>query len=111
MKQNIHPKYHEIKITCSCGNTFVTGTTLDADTLSVDICSKCHPFYTGEQKIVDTDNLVKRYEERVEKAKGMSFQSKRAKMEARRRKDQEMASKPTATLSLRDMLENAKFSK
>ena len=111
MKKDIHPKYHDIKITCSCGNTFTTGTTLDADSLSVEICSKCHPFYTGEQKIVDTDNLVKRYEERVEKAKSMSFQSKREKMAARRKKDTEMASKPVSTLSLRDMLANAKFSK
>lgn len=77
----------------------------------VEICSKCHPFYTGEQKIVDTDNLVKKFEERVEKSKKMSFQSKREKMEKRRKASREVSSKPTSTLTLKDMLENAKISK
>jgi large subunit ribosomal protein L31 len=77
----------------------------------VEICSKCHPFYTGEQKIIDTDNLVKKFEERVEKSKKMSFKSKREKMEKRKKKSQEASSKPTSTLTLKDMLENAKVSK
>lgn len=112
MKKGIHPKYNNhLTITCSCGNSFVTGSTLEQDTLTVDICSKCHPFYTGEQKIIDTDNLVKKFEERVEKAKGMSFQSKRQKMEKRRKKIDEMSSKSSGSLSLRDMLENARISK
>jgi large subunit ribosomal protein L31 len=112
MKKGIHPEYnHNLKITCSCGNSFVTGSTLMDDAITVEICSKCHPFYTGEQKIVDTDNLVKKFEERVEKSKKMSFTSKREKMEKRRKKSQEASSKPTSTLTLKDMLENAKVSK
>lgn len=112
MKKGIHPEYnHNLKITCSCGNSFVTGSTLMDDSITVEICSKCHPFYTGEQKIVDTDNLVKKFEERVEKSKKMSFTSKREKMEKRRKKSQEASSKPTSTLTLKDMLENAKVSK
>ncbi len=112
MKKGIHPEYnHNLKITCSCGNSFVTGSTLQDDSITVEICSKCHPFYTGEQKIVDTDNLVKKFEERVEKSKTMSFKSKREKMEKRRKKSQEASSKPTSTLTLKDMLENAKVSK
>ncbi len=112
MKKDIHPKYNNnLTITCSCGNSFVTGSTLEEETLTVDICSKCHPFYTGEQKIVDTDNLVKKFEDRVAKAKGMSFQSKREKMERRKKKMDDMSSKPATALSLRDMLENAKISK
>ena len=79
--------------------------------MNVEICSKCHPFYTGEQKIVDSDNLVRKYEERVEKAKKLSFKSKKEKMEKRRKKVEEANAKPTATLTLRDMLENAKVSK
>jgi large subunit ribosomal protein L31 len=112
MKKGIHPKYnHNLKVTCSCGNSFVTGSTLQDDSIMVEICSNCHPFYTGEQKIVDTDNLVKKFEERVEKSKKMSFQSKKEKMERRRKESREVSSKPTSTLTLKDMLENAKISK
>ena len=112
MKKDLHPKYNnELVITCSCGNTITTGSTLQVENLSVEICSKCHPFYTGEQKIVDTDNLVKKFEERVERSKKMSFRSKKEKMEQRRKKIEKMSNKPATTLSLRDMLENAKVSK
>ncbi len=112
MKKGIHPQYNDnLTITCSCGNSFVTGSTLEDENISVDICSKCHPFYTGEQKIVDTDNVVRKYEERLEKTKKMSFTSKKEKMAKRRAKMEDMSSKPATTLSLRDMLENAKISK
>lgn len=111
MKKDIHPKYNnELTITCSCGNVVVTGSTLTED-MTVDICSKCHPFYTGEQKIVDTDNRVKKYEERLERSKKMSFATKKEKMARRRAKMDNMSGKPATTLSLRDMLENAKISK
>ena len=111
MKKDIHPKYNnEFKITCSCGNSFVTGSTLLDDGITVDICSKCHPFYTGEQKIVDTDNVVRKYEERLEKSKKMSFTSKKEK-DGKKEEDGEMASTPATSLSLRDMLANAKISK
>jgi len=60
MKEKIHPKYFpESKVTCSCGNTFTTGST--RETLRVELCSKCHPFFTGEQKIVDTAGRVERF--------------------------------------------------
>ncbi|NMC09081.1 50S ribosomal protein L31 [Candidatus Microgenomates bacterium] len=112
MKKDIHPKYNnELVITCSCGNKITTGSTLPTESLSVEICSKCHPFYTGEQKIVDTDNLVKKYEEKLEKSKSMSFRSKKQKMEERRKKLEKVSNKPSSALSLRDMLENARISK
>ena len=112
MKKGIHPDYNDsLKITCSCGNSFVTGSTLMQDSITIEICSKCHPFYTGEQKIVDTDNLVKKYVERVEKAKKMSYKTKKEKMAKRREKSQASVSKPSSTLTLKDMLENAKVSK
>ncbi len=112
MKKNIHPKYNTIKVVCSCGNTFEVGSTLDTDTVYIELCSKCHPFYTGEQKIVDTDNLVKRYEDRITKAKGMSFRSKKAKMEARKAKKQEIfKGDSSSSLTLKDMLANANISK
>lgn len=63
MKANIHPAYAEITVTCSCGETFKTGSTLGRD-LHVDVCSKCHPFYTGQQKIVDTAGRVEKYKDR-----------------------------------------------
>ena len=64
MKAEIHPQYTEIKVTCSCGEAFSTRSTMGED-LQVEVCSACHPFYTGQQKIMDTagrvDNFRKRY--------------------------------------------------
>lgn len=60
MKQGIHPAYREIKVTCSCGNSFTTRSTLEQD-LHVEVCSACHPFYTGKQKIVDTAGRVDKF--------------------------------------------------
>lgn len=53
MKPEIHPEYKQITVTCSCGNTFETGSTAGRD-LSIEVCSSCHPFYTGKQKVMDT---------------------------------------------------------
>jgi len=111
MKKEINPQYNQLTVTCSCGNEITTGSTLADEKMTVEICSKCHPFYTGEQKIVDTDNLVKKYEERVAKAKTMSFRSKQEKMKARKEKMSEISSKGTSGLTLKDMLDNAKVSK
>lgn len=59
MKTDIHPDYHpQAEVTCACGNTFQTGST--SPTVRVELCSKCHPFYTGEQRIVDTEGRVER---------------------------------------------------
>ena len=60
MKPDIHPNYAEITVTCSCGNGFQTRSTLGRD-LSVEVCSRCHPFYTGKQKIVDTAGRVDKF--------------------------------------------------
>lgn len=59
MKQGIHPKYHEITAVCSCGNSFQTHSTVKE--LRVEICSECHPFFTGKQKLVDTAGRVERF--------------------------------------------------
>ena len=105
MKKNIHPQYYDdAVVTCSCGHTFKTGST--QQTLFVELCSQCHPFYTGEQRIVDTENLVAKYEERVKKAKSASksFASKKAKM-AKRKAQRAATAVPTSTApTLRDML-------
>jgi large subunit ribosomal protein L31 len=60
MKDAIHPEYKEITVTCSCGNTFHTRSTLGHD-LQIEVCSNCHPFYTGKQKIVDTGGRVDKF--------------------------------------------------
>ncbi|MBI4286461.1 MAG: 50S ribosomal protein L31 [Chloroflexi bacterium] len=67
MKEKIHPKYFtDAVVTCSCGNTFTTGST--RKTLKVELCSRCHPFYTGERRIVDTGGRVERFRRRYRKA-------------------------------------------
>lgn len=62
MKTGIHPKYVQATVTCACGNTFTVGST--RENMRVDICSKCHPFYTGTQRIVDTAGRVERFRRR-----------------------------------------------
>jgi large subunit ribosomal protein L31 len=64
MKEGIHPKYYpDAKVICSCGNTWTTGST--AEVIRTDVCSACHPFFTGEQRIVDTAGQVDRYQKRL----------------------------------------------
>jgi large subunit ribosomal protein L31 len=67
MKKGIHPEYYDCIVTCSCGNTFQTRSTKKE--IKVDICSKCHPFYTGKQKLVDSGGRVERFKKRMVKAK------------------------------------------
>ncbi len=67
MKQGIHPEYRQTSVRCSCGEEFQTRSTVAE--LRVDICSKCHPFYTGKQKLVDTGGRVERFERRYGKRK------------------------------------------
>lgn len=63
MKQGIHPEYKDITVTCSCGNQLKTRSTLCED-LHVDVCSSCHPFYTGKQKVVDRGGRIDRFNKR-----------------------------------------------
>jgi large subunit ribosomal protein L31 len=66
MKKDIHPKYEEATVHCSCGNTFTTRSTKSE--LHVELCSQCHPFYTGKQKLVDSGGRVERFKKRAQKA-------------------------------------------
>ena len=66
MKAEIHPEYTAIQVTCSCGNTFETRSTLGKD-LHIDVCSECHPFYTGKQKIVDSGGRVDKFRQKYGK--------------------------------------------
>ncbi|KAA9162044.1 50S ribosomal protein L31 [Amycolatopsis acidicola] len=67
MKSGIHPEYVETTVTCGCGNTFTTHSTKADGQIHVEICSNCHPFYTGKQKILDTGGRVARFEARYGK--------------------------------------------
>ena len=69
MKSGIHPDYKEITVTCSCGNTFQTRSTLGHN-LQIEVCSNCHPFYTGKQKIVDTAGRVDKFRRKYANAAG-----------------------------------------
>lgn len=62
MKPKIHPEYHQVEVKCACGNTFTTGSTNRE--IKVDICSACHPFFTGKQKFVDTAGRVERFQKK-----------------------------------------------
>jgi large subunit ribosomal protein L31 len=69
LKPGIHPEYVETTVTCTCGNTFTTRSTAKNGIIHADVCSNCHPFYTGKQKILDTGGRVARFESRYGKKK------------------------------------------
>lgn len=67
MKANIHPKIYETKVSCTCGNTFITTATVPE--IHIEVCNKCHPFFTGEMKYVDTLGRVEKFQQKQKKAK------------------------------------------
>ena len=67
MKSGIHPAYVETTVVCGCGNSFQTRSTKESGNIVVEVCSQCHPFYTGKQKILDTGGRVARFEKRYGK--------------------------------------------
>jgi large subunit ribosomal protein L31 len=83
MKANIHPQYNQkVKVTCSCGNTFETGSTVD--NIHVEVCSACHPFYTGTAKFIDTAGRVDKFKAKMAKAQAIKDQkTKSAKRETK----------------------------
>lgn len=102
MKKNIQPNYEVTKVVCnSCNTTYTIGSTVS--NMKVELCSNCHPFYTGKQVLVDTDNLVDKFNRRKENAKNTSeIKSKKEKRSLRNSSQQKQA------LTLRDMLNNIK---
>lgn len=89
MKQGIHPKYVETTVICSCGNSWTTRST--RENLRTDVCSKCHPFYTGEQRIVDTAGQVDRFMRRLQA-------TQTAQQAAQRRRDEKETPKQKPSL-------------
>lgn len=103
MKANIHPQwYPEAKVTCACGNTFVTGSILPE--IRVEICSKCHPFFTGQQKFVDTLGQVERFQKRTQEAQAKAEQKRQIKEARVLKSREEKTDKPT----LKDLLMQAR---
>ncbi len=76
MKPDIHPDYVETTVTCSCGSAFVTHSTARSGKIHADVCSQCHPFYTGKQKILDTGGRVAKFEKRFGKKPAKSDEAK-----------------------------------
>lgn len=97
MKTGIHPTYHEkVQVTCVCGNTFVTGSTNTV--INTEICSQCHPFYTGKKKFVDAGGRVDRFKklaERVEKTKAVHTEVKKKRATKAETEKKETAKKET----------------
>ena len=75
MKADIHPAYNEVRVICACGSTFTTRSTHKGD-LRVEICSSCHPFFTGKQKLMDTEGRVDRFQKKVLKSKAIKVSNK-----------------------------------
>jgi large subunit ribosomal protein L31 len=85
MKKNIHPNYYpKAKVTCACGNTFTVGST--AKEIRVELCSACHPFYTGKQKLVDSARRVEKFKEKMEKKAALAKMKKEKKPRVKKTK-------------------------
>ena len=85
MKNGIHPKYHRATVLCACGEKFAVGSTREK--IEVEICSKCHPFYTGTQRLIDTAGKVERFKERRAKAAAAPAKTKEAPAKKQKREE------------------------
>lgn len=95
MKANIHPKYfNEAQVICACGNRFTTGSTIEI--IHVELCNKCHPFYTGEQKFVDSASRIQKFQQKQNVAKQY--------LHSKVKKQEEQKAKDTGPKTLREML-------
>lgn len=100
MKKDIHPQFNnEVTVTCACGNSFTTQSTLDS--IKVDICSNCHPLYTGKQKFIDTEGRIDKFNKKMELAK-QKADSKKAK-----KTEEKVDSNQETPKTLKEMLQEA----
>jgi large subunit ribosomal protein L31 len=105
MKKDIHPKiYEECQVTCACGNKFVTMSTLPS--ITVEICSACHPFYTGQRRFVDTERRIDKFTRKAKFAeeKKLSVESHKKAKEAQKK----LAKTPKKEQTVREMLDKIK---
>lgn len=104
MKKGIHPKVNkECVVTCACGNTFTTMSTLPS--ITVDICSACHPFYTGQAKFVDTEGRIEKFSKRKKLAEE---KKKKAEGVKASKKSKKKGSQDSKEMTLKEMLKKAK---
>lgn len=96
MKVNVHPKYYETQVVCSCGNRFVIGSTQEV--IHIELCNKCHPFYTGEARFVDSASRIQKFAQKQQVA-SLQVAKKAKKQEEKKQKEQ-------APKTLREMLLN-----
>ncbi|OGH19373.1 MAG: 50S ribosomal protein L31 [Candidatus Levybacteria bacterium RIFCSPHIGHO2_12_FULL_38_12] len=97
MKANIHPQYFDnATVICSCGNKFTTGSTVEL--IHIELCSKCHPFYTGEQRFVDSASRIQKFQQKQQTATQKPYVSKKAKLAKKQQKSN------SAPKTLREML-------
>lgn len=75
MKKDIHPQYFKAKVRCACGHEFTVGSTQEE--IRVDVCSQCHPFYTGKENLIDSEGRVVKFQKKLEKAKAMQGEKKK----------------------------------
>ena len=106
MKANVHPKYFDATVTCACGNTFVVGSVKPK--IDIEICAKCHPFFTGEMRFVDRMGRVERFQQKQQNVAGGISMSKKKRAELKKKQqDAEEAAKPK---SLKEMFDRVKAS-
>lgn len=104
MKKDIHPKnYIDCKVTCVCGNSFVTTSTLPS--MQVDICSSCHPLFTGTQKLIDTEGRIDKFNKKVKRMEEKAQQHKERKLSA---KDKKHTLTPVKQPTLKELMEQVK---
>jgi len=104
MKKDIHPQvYTDTIVTCACGNTFVTTSTLK--NISVEICSACHPFFTGQQKFIDTEGRIDKFAKKMKLAEEKKQQASKTKKAMKK-----IAAKGGKKASLKELLEHSKES-
>lgn len=107
MKKDIHPKvYNNIKVTCTCGATFETDSTLEA--IQVEVCSNCHPFYTGVEKFVDTEGRVVKFFKKQEQAKEIQKEIKKQKKAKKTTTAVPTFTSTTGGISLKDLIKKQK---
>ncbi len=106
MRAKIHPQYFDAVVTCACGNTFTVGSTKSK--IDVEICSKCHPFFTGEMKFVDTMGRVERFKQKMATAPlGTAAMSKKARKQLKKQQEEEAeANKPKNLKEMFDRVRN-----
>jgi large subunit ribosomal protein L31 len=100
MKQGIHPTYEAVQVVCSCGHTWTTRSTRNQ--IRTDLCSKCHPFYTGEQRIIDTAGQVDRFMRRAQRASAEATRNRKVQRAADRRSRVVATGNEETTLTLDD---------